>query len=96
MGFDIAFGLIIAAAGAAILISALVHPSPQSLAFVRLFAWPRTDQDRTDLVLSGWFYFALGVFFAILATDLARTFLLLPVAVLVAAGIALGVRRRDV
>ena len=96
MEFDVVFGLLIAAVGAAVLLCALAHPSPQSLTFVRLFAWPRTDQDRIDLVLSGWIYLALGALLAVLGAGLSKTLLLLPIGVLFAAGIALGVRRRDV
>ena len=96
MDFDIAFGLILAAIGAAVLVCGLVHPSPQSIRFVRMVMWPRGDRDRTDLVLTGWIFFGLGAFLAIVATDLHRGLLAIPVAVLVLSGIALGVRRRDV
>ena len=96
MDFDIAFGLIIAAVGAAILICALAHSSPSSLALVRFASWPSKNQDRTDLVLRGWFYIAFGALLAIAATDLTPALLLIPVAVLLATGIALGVRHRGV
>ena len=96
MGFDMALGLALVAVGMFILIVALAHPTPQTLSLVRLFAWPRTDQDKTDLLLSGGFYVALGAFMAALATQASRGLLLAPVAVLLVTGIALGVRRRGV
>ena len=96
MGFDIALGLVLAAIGTSILIVALAHPAPQSVVLIRLFAWPRTDQGRTDLLLSGGFYIALGAFLAALATEVSLALLLAPVSALLITGIALGVRRRDV
>ena len=96
MTFDLAFGLILAAIGAAVLLLALVHPSPQSVRFIRTVMWPRGDRDRTDLALTGWLFFGLGAFYVVLAADVSRLLLLIPFALLVVSGIALGVRRRDV
>lgn len=94
MGFDIALGIALAAVGTAILVLALAHPAPQSVALIRLFAWPRTDQDRTDLLLSGGFYIAIGAVLAALATEASLALLLAPVAALLITGIALGLRHR--
>ena len=96
MGFDMVLGLALVAIGAFILIVALAHPTPQTLSLVRLFAWPRTDQDQTDLLLSGGFYLALGAIMAALATEASGGLLLALAVVLLVTGIALGVRHRGV
>lgn len=92
MDFPLLLGLVVAAIGGAGLALAWLHPSPTSLPLVKALAWPRKSRDRMDVALSGLLLLAIGALFIAGSAGGSAIVLLVSATVLLAAGIAIGVR----
>ncbi len=93
MTLPLTLGLLLVALGAAGLLAAWLHPSPNTLPIAKLLTWAPREHDRLNIGLISLSTLALGALFVLNTPDRGWLPLAVCGVVLVGAGIAIGVRR---